>query len=74
MKQVVKLKGLLMKNVDPEFQITLEIKDLGKGQVRVQGESLFDFLEFICFHPSMEKSKEARGRYYDQWLKRTSAV
>jgi hypothetical protein len=52
LKQIAKLKGLLKDKVEPEFEINLTLKDIGQVSIHLKGEGLYEFLEFICLHPS----------------------
>jgi len=60
--------------VEPDFEISIELKELGQAKLHLRGESLYEFLEFVCLHPSMSASKDTRGRYYEYWIKRMGSA
>lgn len=68
LKQIAKLKGLLKDKVEPEFEINLTLKDVGQVAMQLKGEGLFEFLEFICLHPSAAENSDHLSSFYELWL------
>jgi hypothetical protein len=70
LKQIAKLKGLLKDKVEPEFEVVLTLKDIGQVSIHLKGEGLYEFLEFICLHPSASDHTDNLSSFYELWLSR----
>jgi hypothetical protein len=73
LKQIAKLKVLLVDQVVPDLEVRITVKELALLTVQLAGEGLFEFLEFICLHPPFGEHKDQKSKFYSLWMDKVTS-